>query len=45
MATQLRSLAQAALRRGVTGTLLRPQPAVAGMDSILHASPLFKFPS
>jgi len=29
MATQLRSLAQAALRRGITGTLLRPQPAVA----------------
>jgi len=29
MAFQLRSLAQAALRRGVSGTILRPQPAVA----------------
>lgn len=28
MAAQLRSLAQAALRRGVSGTILRPQPAV-----------------
>ena len=30
MALQLRLLAQAAIRRGVSGTVLRPQPAITG---------------